>query len=71
MHKEKIRKYSFDDDDKIINDKIKSLLDSFHSVASLGHIQGAFEAAGAVYELGDRSLCPIVHGQLKSFMKSE
>ena len=66
LHKDKIISFSFfKENDQIIREKIKSLHSSFHSVASPDHIQGAFEAAGAVYELGDNSLYLIIHWSKK------
>lgn len=63
LHKEKIRCLTLNDNDtdKVIKAKLRSLYSSFQSIATLEHIQGAFEAAGAVYELSNKTIYSIIH----------
>lgn len=61
LHKDKIRHYiKLESDDSNLGEKLKLLYSAFQSIATLDHIQGSFEAAGAIYE-GSDTLTPIVH----------
>ena len=61
LHKDKIRHHiKLENDDAKIGEKLKVLYASFQSIATVQHIQGSFEAAGAIYE-GSNTLNPIVH----------
>ena len=61
LHKDKIRHYiKLESDDEKIGEKLQILYATFQSIATIKHIQGSFEAAGAIYE-GSNTLNPIVH----------
>ena len=60
LHKDKIRKFfSLDVEDKFLIDKLDELYSCFQSIATLHNIKASFEAAGAIYEIGD-SFYPII-----------
>lgn len=61
-HKANVRKARlFEiDDDNVLIDKIVMLLDSFQRSATFLNIRSSFEAAGAVYDLLDNYVLPII-----------